>query len=86
MFTMLKKNSSETIFIIQVCDLGISELLNRTSTSNVGSNTRQGTYSHVPPEVLENCGTESDFPEDVYAFAITLWEIFSGKIPYGKKI
>lgn len=58
-----------------------------TITSQVISendSSRKGTFTHIPPEVFKNSERPPDYPEDVYAFAITLWEIFSGKSPYSK--
>ena len=38
---------------------------------------------YSPPELLDNCGVKKTAAGDVYAYAIVLYEIFSGKHPYG---
>lgn len=44
----------------------------------------RGTYTHIPPEVFIDINTKPDYSRDVYAFAITVWEIFTGNKPFGK--
>jgi len=75
----------ETLF--QICDLGISQLSKSiaSKTSCISKKGRQGTTSHIAPEIWENGGRESDFPEDVYSFAITMWEVFTQLQPYCMK-
>ena len=47
---------------------------------------RCGTLSHIPPEVFRDINKKGTKEEDVYAFAVTLWEIFSGLAPYARKM
>ncbi|EIM89601.1 kinase-like protein, partial [Stereum hirsutum FP-91666 SS1] len=66
-----------------LADFGISRLLDDTLTirshaSLTGS--LNGTFRWMAPECLS--GTRAKKSSDVYSFAITAWEIFSGEVPF----
>ena len=67
-------------FDAKICDFGISEWKTRTTRPG-----RQGTISHIAPEILNNVNIQSTPEQDVYSFGISCWEIFTGKKPYAGK-
>lgn len=67
-------------FDAKICDFGIAEWKTRTTRQD-----RQGTISHVPPEILNNVNIQSKPEQDMYSFGICCWEIFTGKKPYAGK-
>ncbi|EMD39284.1 hypothetical protein CERSUDRAFT_152382 [Gelatoporia subvermispora B] len=72
--------------IASITDFGLSSLYqeNSRSTSSVGT---QGSFRWMAPEILdpelfENEGGRARRESDVYSFALTMWEIFTGAIPF----
>ncbi|XP_060596728.1 uncharacterized protein LOC132750716 isoform X2 [Ruditapes philippinarum] len=70
----------------KISDFGLSEwktvTMTFSKTQPLSAGPRCGTLSHIPPEVFRDINKKGAMEEDVYAFAITLWEIFSGLVPY----
>lgn len=70
----------------KVCDFGLAEWKHTSRTMTKKLHTqhegRCGTLSHIAPEVLEDINCMATVYWDIYAFGITLWEIFAGKKPY----
>jgi serine/threonine protein kinase len=64
--------------VAKIADFGLSVQMNLTETHVSGL--YQGTLSHMAPEVLVN-GMQSA-AADVFAFGITLWELFTACQPY----
>ncbi|KAG1662464.1 hypothetical protein FOA52_009672 [Chlamydomonas sp. UWO 241] len=72
---MLKTSGADgRTSIAKVADFGLATKINGGDTHL--SNLFQGTMTHMAPELLL-FGRMSK-PSDVYAFAVTLWEIFTG--------
>ncbi|XP_061163410.1 receptor-interacting serine/threonine-protein kinase 3-like isoform X2 [Saccostrea echinata] len=72
----------------KVSDFGLSEWKTVTMTATrrtdqSDSSGRRCTVSHVPPEVWSNINTPSDRFYDIYSFAICVWEMLTGAVPYG---
>ena len=61
----------------QVADFGLSRVLEKEQISTGTF----GTVTHMPPELL----TEGKLSKavDVYAFGVVLWEMCTGKRPWG---
>jgi len=73
---LLKANpTSRRGFVAKVADFGLSVRVNPDDTHI--SNAYQGTMSHMAPETLMHGRVSKAV--DVYAFGITLWEIYSGE-------
>ena len=70
----------------KVSDFGLSksESLNTTATQSTMGGGAKGTPSYMAPELLED--NLFDEKSDVYSFAIVIWEIWDGGVPwYGLK-
>jgi len=65
---------------VRLLDLGVSRI-ERMDTSSK-SLTPVGTPSYMAPEVI--AGTEADERADVYSAAVTIYEMLTGKYPYGE--
>lgn len=60
--------------ILKICDFGLGRFFATNMTK------RTGTYIYMAPEVL--AGTRYNQKCDVYSLGITIWEVFSSKVPY----
>jgi len=57
----------------------------RTKTVTLAKDAiRRATITHIAPEVLININIPSTKEQDVYAFGVTMWEILTGRQPFGK--
>lgn len=65
---------------VRLLDLGVSRI-ERMDTSSK-SLAPVGTPSYMAPEVI--AGTEADERADVYSAAVTIYEMLTGKYPYGE--
>ena len=67
-----------------MCDFGLSKwkTVTENATGDKPSVGPRGTITHIAPEVLRNINCKFTKEIDVYAFAITVWELFAGRIPY----
>ena len=63
----------------KVCDFGIAKFKDRTFVST--ANGQAGTPSYMAPELFD--GGSVTEKVDCYAFGILLWEMLTGKVPWG---
>lgn len=63
---------------VKLGDFGLSRLVEAPSPTNLTPET--GTYRWMAPEVIEH--KPYDTKADVYSFAIVLWELLVGRLPY----
>ena len=64
---------------VKITDFGLSRLRHRTLISgNMGAH---GTPHWMSPETIR--GDQIDEKSDVYSFGVTLWELLTGKVPWG---
>ena len=63
----------------KVCDFGIAKYKDRTFVSTV--NGQAGTPTYMAPELFD--GGNVTEKVDCYAFGILLWEMLTGKVPWG---
>ncbi|GAX74177.1 hypothetical protein CEUSTIGMA_g1626.t1 [Chlamydomonas eustigma] len=75
---MLKSSGEGRGFTAKVADFGLSVKMNNADTHM--SNMYQGTMTHMAPELLME-GRISK-AADVYAFGVTMWELFTGGNPF----
>ena len=73
---LVRENNS-----ICLCDFGLSEAKNRSKTITGGLSPRGFTVQWTAPEILKN--QPKTKATDVYSLAMTIWEIFERKNPYG---
>ena len=62
----------------KIADLGISKLLSTNQMTSSGS----CTFFYAAPELLQKQG--SSFPADVWAAGVMLYEMVTGKLPFGE--
>ncbi|GAX80143.1 hypothetical protein CEUSTIGMA_g7581.t1 [Chlamydomonas eustigma] len=76
---LLQSNTESTKgFTAKVADFGLSVKMLHSETHV--SNLFQGTMTHMAPETMLT-GQQSN-AADVYAFGITLWELYTGQYPF----
>ena len=73
---LVRENNS-----ICLCDFGLSEAKNRSKTITGGLSPHGFTVQWTAPEILKN--QPKTKATDVYSLAMTIWEIFERKNPYG---
>jgi WD40 repeat protein len=64
----------------KLCDFGLARVKAETSLAYVGP--PQGTVAWMAPELLSSPEVEYTRSSDVYAYAMTLWEIASRQLPF----
>ncbi|MGE3267983.1 MAG: protein kinase [Chloroflexota bacterium] len=64
---------------VQLVDFGIARMA--TSTTGLGGATLQGSAEYVAPEQVE--GTTVDGRTDIFALGVVLYEMLTGRTPYG---
>ncbi|KAK4562111.1 hypothetical protein RGQ29_004822 [Quercus rubra] len=62
--------------VVKVADFGVA----RVKTQSGVMTAETGTYRWMAPEVIEH--KPYDHKADVFSFAIVLWELLTGKLPY----
>ncbi|KAF8154118.1 kinase-like domain-containing protein [Crassisporium funariophilum] len=65
-----------------ICDFGLSLFKDQVNTSQSNSHVLQGTLNYMAPEYLD--GNPIDYPADVYSFAMTVWQIHTGLVPFSE--
>lgn len=63
----------------KVCDFGIAKFKDRTFVSTI--NGQAGTPAYMAPELFD--GGQVTEKVDVYSFAILMWEMLTGNVPWG---
>lgn len=67
----------ETRMVAKLCDFGLAIKLSDVGDTNPGA----GTPRYMAPELFR--GEACSLPSDVYAFGVTLWEMYAREQPYG---
>ncbi|KAJ7978664.1 putative Protein kinase [Quillaja saponaria] len=62
--------------IVKVADFGVARVKSQTGIMTAET----GTYRWMAPEVIEH--KPYDHKADVFSFAVVLWELLTGKLPY----
>jgi len=67
----------------QICDFGLAKWKAYSDTNTASRSKRGGTVTHTPPEIWQDINNPRTVKYDVYSFAVLLWELITGKEPYG---
>ncbi|XP_061361259.1 serine/threonine-protein kinase STY46-like [Gastrolobium bilobum] len=62
--------------VVKIADFGVSRVHDQSGIMTAET----GTYRWMAPEVIEH--KPYDYKADVFSFAIVLWELLTGKLPY----
>ena len=62
--------------ILKLADFGLAKELEQT----LSNATQSGTWPYMAPELLKDCTLSPKL--DIYAYAVVLWEMLTGQIPY----
>ena len=63
-----------------MADFGLSKVRNQLTSMANRRTSNDGTLRWMAPELLD--GLQLDLPCDIYSFAITAWELYTGQIPF----
>jgi serine/threonine protein kinase len=69
--------------------LAVKEVSSLSSASSTGAKTVRGTLQYKAPELFRTRkmgGPSYKKPADVYSFSMVAWEVFSGEVPFVKKM
>ncbi|NEQ77654.1 MAG: AAA family ATPase [Okeania sp. SIO2C9] len=69
-------------FEIQVIDFSIASLLPRETQVLKNPHILEGTLAYISPEQTGRMNRGIDYRTDFYSFGVTLYELFSGKLPF----
>lgn len=69
-------------FEIQLIDFSIASLLPRETQVLKNPNILEGTLAYISPEQTGRMNRGIDYRTDFYSFGVTLYELFSGKLPF----
>lgn len=68
--------------VVEIIDFGISTKLLREHTSRNSNQVTEGSLPYMSPEQTGRMNRFLDSRTDLYSFGITLYEIFTGKLPF----
>ncbi|KAH9840783.1 kinase-like domain-containing protein [Rhodofomes roseus] len=75
----------------RLCDFGMTTVIHSLNSANASteSHGEKGTTRYLAPELLdpEQYGLQHahvSLPADIYALGIVIWEVFAGRVPYGR--
>jgi serine/threonine protein kinase len=67
-------------FTVKLCDFGVSRMINRDDTAMTG---QIGTPAYMAPEMIEGRrDVQGTTKVDIFSFAIVLWTLWTGLVPY----
>ncbi len=67
---------------IELIDYGISSLLSAENPVMGGAGGLEGTLAYISPEQTGRTNRTVDYRSDYYSLGVTLYELFSGKLPF----
>ncbi|MEM7181733.1 MAG: AAA family ATPase, partial [Spirochaetota bacterium] len=70
---------------ITIIDFGISTKLSRENPSIASPDKLEGTLAYLSPEQTGRMNRSIDYRADFYSLGITLYELFTGKLPFYSK-
>ncbi|MEM7184354.1 MAG: serine/threonine-protein kinase, partial [Spirochaetota bacterium] len=79
---IIYNNSNKELLVI---DFGISTRLSRENPNITSPDKLEGTLAYLSPEQTGRMNRSIDYRADFYALGITLYELFTGKLPFYSK-
>jgi histidine kinase len=67
---------------VKLIDFGIAAELSREASQCVNLNILEGTFDYISPEQTGRINRPVDYRTDLYSLGITLYELFTGKLPF----
>lgn len=71
--------------VLKIIDFGIAAELPRETASFLDVGTMEGTPAYVSPEQTGRMNRPVDYRTDLYSLGVTLYEIFTGQLPFSGK-
>ena len=68
--------------LLQIIDFGISTRLSRENPSVKSAENLEGTLPYISPEQTGRMNRSIDYRTDFYSLGVTLYELFTGKLPF----
>ncbi|MCP3940092.1 MAG: AAA family ATPase [Desulfobacteraceae bacterium] len=70
---------------LKIIDFGVSTVLSRENPEIKNLETLDGTLSYISPEQTGRMNRSVDYRTDFYSLGITMYELFSGQLPFKTK-
>ncbi|AFZ60739.1 AAA family ATPase [Anabaena cylindrica FACHB-243] len=70
---------------IKLIDFSIASLLPRETQTLINPNVLEGTLSYISPEQTGRMNRGIDYRTDFYSLGVTLYELFTGELPFQSK-
>lgn len=70
---------------IKLIDFNIAERVTSQKVDFVNPKHMQGTLAYISPEQTGRLNRDIDYRTDYYSFGVTLYELFTGHLPYGQE-
>ncbi|MBN1889662.1 MAG: AAA family ATPase [Thermoflexales bacterium] len=67
---------------LKLCDFGIASVLQRETPSPARPDIIEGTLAYMSPEQSGRMNRSVDYRTDLYSLGVTLYELFSGRLPF----
>jgi predicted ATPase/signal transduction histidine kinase len=67
---------------VKIIDFGISNILSRENPTIRNPNTLEGTLAYISPEQTGRMNRTLDYRSDLYSLGVTLYEMFTGRLPF----
>jgi len=68
---------------VKLIDFGISTVLSRETPTFRNPNVLEGTLAYLSPEQTGRMNRDIDYRTDFYSFGVTLYELLTGRLPFG---
>ncbi len=68
--------------VVKIIDFGIATELSREAASPLDVAAMEGTLPYISPEQTGRMNRPLDYRTDLYSLGITLWELFTGQLPF----
>lgn len=69
---------------LRVIDFGISTMLEKEETAHTSISDIEGSLNYISPEQSGKMNRSVDFRADFYSFGVSLYELFTGKLPFNE--